>query len=48
MAVVSALTAGGQIMNLSGGPSVNGRNKFLVVSDPNGAHLQLLERAPAP
>lgn len=47
--VVTRVTAaGGQIMNLGGGPVVNGRNKFLIVTDPNGVHLQLLERLPAP
>jgi len=40
--------AGGQIMNVSGGPVRNGRNRFLIVTDPNGAHLQLLERNLAP
>jgi len=40
--------AGGQIMNVSGGPIRNGRNRFLIVTDPNGAHLQLLERNIAP
>ena len=38
--------AGGQIMDLSGGITVFGRNRFLIVTDPNGAHLQLLERTP--
>lgn len=46
--VTRVKAAGGQIMNLGGGPVVNGRNKFLVVTDPNGVHLQLLERAAAP
>jgi predicted enzyme related to lactoylglutathione lyase len=46
--VTRVKAAGGQIMNLGGGPVVNGRNKFLVVTDPNGVHLQLLERASAP
>jgi predicted enzyme related to lactoylglutathione lyase len=41
-------TAGGQIMDVSGGITVFGRNRFLIVTDPNGAHLQLLERTPAP
>ena len=36
--------AGGQIMNVSGGPFLNGRNKWLIVTDPNGAHLQLVDR----
>ncbi|MEQ1884372.1 MAG: VOC family protein [Bryobacteraceae bacterium] len=36
--------AGGQIMNISGGPTINGRNKWLVVKDPNGIHLQLVDR----
>jgi len=36
--------AGGQIMNVSGGPTVNGRNKWLIVTDPNGIHLQLVDR----
>jgi len=36
--------AGGQIMNASGGITVNGRAHWLVVTDPNGIHLQLLER----
>jgi predicted enzyme related to lactoylglutathione lyase len=36
--------AGGQIMNASGGITVNGRAHWLVVKDPNGIHLQLLER----
>jgi len=40
--------AGGQIMNVSGGPIRNGRNLFLIVTDPNGAHLQLLERNVTP
>ena len=42
MAKVKA--AGGQIMNASGGITVNGRTHWLVVTDPNGIHLQLLER----
>ena len=42
MAKVKA--AGGQIMNASGGITVNGRTHWLVVKDPNGIHLQLLER----
>jgi predicted enzyme related to lactoylglutathione lyase len=42
MAKVKA--AGGQIMNASGGITVNGRAHWLVVKDPNGIHLQLLER----
>lgn len=42
MAKVKA--AGGQIMNASGGITVNGRAHWLVVTDPNGIHLQLLER----
>ena len=37
-------TAGGQIMNVSGGPFLNGRAKWLIVTDPNGAHLQLVDR----
>jgi len=40
--------AGGQIMDISGGITVFGRNRFLIVTDPNGAHLQLLERTPGP
>ncbi len=36
--------AGGQIMNASGGITVNGRTHWLVVTDPNGIHLQLMER----
>jgi len=36
--------AGGQIMNASGGITVNGRAHWLVVKDPNGIHLQLIER----
>jgi catechol 2,3-dioxygenase-like lactoylglutathione lyase family enzyme len=36
--------AGGRIMNLSGRPFVNGRNRWLIVSDPNDIHLQLVER----
>ncbi len=35
---------GAQIMNASGGITVNGRAHWLVVKDPNGIHLQLLER----
>jgi predicted enzyme related to lactoylglutathione lyase len=46
--VAKAKAAGGQIMNISGGVTAFGRNRFLVVKDPNGVHLQLLERAPAP
>jgi len=46
--VARVKAAGGQIMNVGGGPVVNGRNKFLIVTDPNGVHLQLLERMPAP
>jgi predicted enzyme related to lactoylglutathione lyase len=46
--VARVKAAGGQIMNVGGGPVVNGRNKFLIVTDPNGVHLQLLERLPAP
>jgi hypothetical protein len=42
MAKVKA--AGGQIMNGSGGITVNGRTHWLVVKDPNGLHMQLLER----
>jgi predicted enzyme related to lactoylglutathione lyase len=42
MAKVKA--AGGQIMNASGGITVNGRTHWLVVTDPNGIHMQLLER----
>lgn len=42
--VTRVRAAGGQIMNVSGGPTVNGRSRWLVVTDPNGAHLQLLER----
>jgi len=42
MAKVKA--AGGQIMNGSGGITVNGRTHWLVVKDPNGIHMQLLER----
>jgi predicted enzyme related to lactoylglutathione lyase len=40
--------AGGQITNISGGITVFLRNRFLIVTDPNGAHLQLLERTPGP
>jgi predicted enzyme related to lactoylglutathione lyase len=46
--VAKAKAAGGQIMNISGGVTAFGRNRFLIVKDPNGVHLQLLERAPAP
>ncbi len=35
---------GGKIMNLGGGPFVNGRNRWLIVADPNDIHLQLVER----
>ncbi len=42
MAKVKA--AGGEIMNGSGGITVNGRTHWLVVKDPNGIHMQLLER----
>ena len=42
--VTRVKAAGGQIMNTSGGPTVNGRAKWLVVTDPNGAHMQLVAR----
>jgi predicted enzyme related to lactoylglutathione lyase len=42
MAKVKA--AGGEIMNASGGITNNGRTHWLVVKDPNGNHMQLLER----
>jgi catechol 2,3-dioxygenase-like lactoylglutathione lyase family enzyme len=35
---------GGKIMNLAGVPFVNGRNRWLIVADPNDIHLQLVER----
>ena len=34
-------TAGGQIMNASGGITVNGRTHWLVVTRPNGIHMQI-------
>jgi len=40
--------AGGQIMNVSGGPFLNGRARWLIVTDPNGAHLQLVDRNAVP
>ena len=42
--VARVKSAGGQIMNVSGGPTVNGRTKWLIVTDPNGIHLQLVDR----
>ncbi len=42
--VARVRAAGGQIMNVSGGPTVNGRARWLIVTDPNGAHMQLVER----
>jgi lactoylglutathione lyase len=42
--VARVKAAGGQIMNVSGGPTINGRNKWLIVKDPNGVHLQLVDR----
>ena len=42
--VARVKAAGGQIMNVSGGPFLNGRAKWLIVTDPNGAHLQLVDR----
>ena len=33
---------------VEGGPILNGRNHFLIVTDPNGAHLQLVERTVGP
>lgn len=35
---------GGKIMNVGGVPFVNGRNRWLIVADPNDIHLQLVER----
>src|SRR5439155_17699430 len=35
---------GARIMNLGGVPFVNGRNRWLIVADPNDIHLQLVER----
>ncbi len=46
--VARVKAAGGQIMNVSGGPFLNGRNKWLIVTDPNGAHLQLVDRNVVP
>lgn len=40
--------AGGQIMNVSGGPFLNGKNRWLIVTGPNGEHLQLMERNAVP
>jgi len=40
--------AGGQIMNASGGATVNGKARWLIVTDPNGAHLQLVDRNALP
>jgi len=40
--------AGGQIMNASGGITINGHAKWLVVTDPNGLHLQLVDRNALP
>lgn len=40
--------AGGQIMNVSGGPYLNGKNRWLIVTGPNGEHLQLVERNAVP
>jgi predicted enzyme related to lactoylglutathione lyase len=42
--VAQVKAAGGQIMNGSGGPTINGKNKWLIVTDPNGIHLQLVDR----
>ena len=36
--------AGGEIINQSGGPSVNGKTLVLVATDPNGVHSQFFER----
>jgi predicted enzyme related to lactoylglutathione lyase len=40
--------AGGQIMNASGGATPNGKARWLIVTDPNGAHLQLVDRNALP
>jgi catechol 2,3-dioxygenase-like lactoylglutathione lyase family enzyme len=36
--------AGGEIVNTSGGPSVNGKTLVLVTKDPNGVYSQFFER----
>ena len=46
--VARVKAAGGQIMNVSGGATVNGRARWLIVTDPNGAHLQLVDRNALP
>jgi predicted enzyme related to lactoylglutathione lyase len=46
--VARVKAAGGQIMNVSGGPFVRGKTKWLIVTDPNGIHLQLLDRGANP
>ncbi len=37
-------SAGGEIVNTSGGPSVNGKTLVLVAKDPNGVYSQFFER----
>ena len=45
---LSAKAAGAEIISASGGITVFGRNHFLMLKDPDGIHLQLTERSPAP
>jgi predicted enzyme related to lactoylglutathione lyase len=40
--------AGGQIMNAGGTAFLNGRARWLIVTDPNGAHMQLMDRGATP
>jgi catechol 2,3-dioxygenase-like lactoylglutathione lyase family enzyme len=42
--VTRVKAAGGEIVNQSGGPSVNGKTLVLVAKDPNGVHSQFFER----
>ena len=42
--VARVKTAGGEIVNTSGGPSVNGKTLVLVAKDPNGVYSQFFER----
>jgi len=42
--VTRVKAAGGEIVNTSGGPSVNGKTLVLVAKDPNGVYSQFFER----
>jgi predicted enzyme related to lactoylglutathione lyase len=42
--VTRVKAAGGEIINTSGAPSVNGKTLVLVAKDPNGVYSQFFER----